>query len=291
MSRGTRSAIGLLLAALLSCSVAGAEGEPDLRAELIRRAAESGLTPEQADMMLQRADRTARANLPANLVFDRYLEGLAKGIPLDRIEAAVDQLEARLQESAQCVDQVYPPDRIVVAREDRLSLIDHCAHALAIGITTDGVARTMQLAAREQQGAVEGKSAVLAVSCLVGGGLEPDSSIDFVKTAWAHSFRGADLERLGKDLGSLSPDGQGPPPQVLQQIREMIGAGSTPDDVFRRLEMLPGLGGPPGPFDHPPGMGPGEDPSDMRGPGGPPDDPDHQGSGGDPPPPPPPNNG
>jgi len=267
----------LLAAALIPVATPGAE--PDLRGELARRAAEKGLSQQQTQVMLQRADRIAAADLPLQPVIDRYLEGLARGVGVARIETALDQLEARLRESAQRVDQIFPRSGAGSERAMRLVLIDHCAYALAVGVPPQGIEQAMRLAADGRQGPGEGKAAVLAAGCLVAGGVESGTSVDLVRTAWTHGYRGTDLEQLGRDLGSLGRDGQGPPPEVLRRVRASICAGGDRQDLFRNLEAMRG-NNPPGPGQHPPGMHPGGDPSEHRGPSGPPQDPGHMGSGG-----------
>jgi hypothetical protein len=268
-----------LLASLLLLAPAWAQTEPDLRAEIARRAAERGLTPQQTQAILDHADRVEAADLPVRAVLDRYLEGLARGAPLPRIEAVVDQLETRLRESARHVDLVFPPVQVPATRATRLALIDHCAYALSVRVPPAEIEQAMHLAADGNQGPAEGKAPVLAMGCLVAGGLDPNASLDLVHTAWTNGYRGRDLERLGRELGGLGQTGQGPPPEILRLVRDSIRSGDDRENLLRRLEALRGPDA-PGPGQHMPGSRPGEDPSDMRGPGGPPQDPGHQGPGG-----------
>jgi len=270
-----------LLVSLFLCTAADAAVRPEVRAELVRRAGESGLSAPQTEAILQRADRIDAAGLPVQVVIDRYLEGMARGVPLPRIEAVVDRLEDRLRESARRVDVVFPADPSAPAREMRRSLIDHCAFALSVGVPSDGLEEAMQLASRGKHGLGEGRAPVLAMGCLVAGGLEPAASLDLVRTAWAHGYRGSDLEQLGRELGSLGGAGQGPPPEVVRHVLDSIRSGADRERLFHHLEALCG-GGSPGRGPHPPGTRPGEDPSEMHGPGGPPQDPGHMGPGGRP---------
>ncbi len=274
-----RHTLPAFLGAILITTSALADVSPDLRAELIRRAAEKGLTADQTKMILDRIDRIAASDLPAAVVLDRYLEGLSKDVPLERITAVIDQLESRLRNSAGWVDEVYGPAFRDRSAPVRLALIDNCAYATAVGVTSDGIVQMMHLAADAHQAPEEGKSAVLAVGCLVGSGLSQSASCDLVRMAWQHGFRGTDLERLGRDVGGLKPDEKGQPPeQVVQRLMDSIRAGAPPQEIFHDLDILRGADS-PGPGEHPPGTRPGEDPSERRGPGGPPADPGHMGSG------------
>jgi hypothetical protein len=292
--------IGMLFGALVLSGSAPAAAPPDLRGELARRAAQVGLTAEETAGIFKRADRIDALGLPVRPIFDRYLEGLAKGVPLIRIEAVVDQLETRLKDAAERVDAVFPrgrttPDRTTLNRttpdrEGRLALIDHGAYALGVGVSANGIEQAMRLAAEAHQGPDAGVAPVLATGCLVAGGLKFDVSLDLVRTAWTHGYRGPELEKLGRDLGSLGREGEGPPPAVLDKVLGLIRSGADREMVFRNLDMMRGPG-PSGPGYHPPGMGPGEDPSQMHGPGGPPENPGHMGPDGRHHPPPPPHGG
>ncbi len=262
---------------------ARSQSESDLRDELVRRAAETGLTPQQTQSILARADRLEADGLPAGAVLDRYLEGLAKGIALPRIEAVVDQLEDRLRDSGRRVDAVFPantPAKTPVNdRAARLALIDHAAYALEVGVPGAVIEQAMRLAAADHEGPAQGQAAVLAMGGLVAGGIKPDVSLDLVSAAWTQGYRGADLEKLGTDLGGLARNGQGPPADVLRQVLDSIRSGADRDKLLRSLDQML-AGGPSGPGDHPPGTRPGEDPSDQHGPGGNPSDPGHMGPGG-----------
>jgi len=274
----------LLLAAAVMVGGVAAQEAPDLRGELIRRAAEKGLTREQTEAILTRADRLASNGLPVRPVLDRYLQGLAKGVELPRIEAVVDQLETTLRNSAGCVDQVFPPAPRQPGSAERLTLIEHGAYALAAGVPTDDLTATMRLGEQGNGGPSASVAPVLAMGCLVGGGAEAAASLQLVQTAWVHGYRGADLEKLGRDLGALGRDGHGPSPELMQRVMGMIRDGAEHERLFRDLDHLRGPER-PGPGAHPPGMMPGEDPTHM-GPGGPPQDPGHTGPGGHHPPPP-----
>jgi hypothetical protein len=283
MSNHRHIGLGVLLLALVLFASAHAQPLPEVREELQRRGQERGLTPEQVQSILDRASQLEARGLPAASVLDRYLEGLSRGVPLPRIESVVDQLETRLRDSAQRVDLVFPPVQDPNTRAMRLVLIDHCAYAMSVGVPADGLDQAMRLAASGNEGPAAGRAPVLAMSCLMAGGLDASSSLELVRSAWRSGYRGRDLERLGRDLGGLGAQGQGPPPDVLRQVRDSLHSGADRETMLRRLEELRDHEG-PGPGQHgPPGMRPGDDPSDMRGPGGPPQDPGHHGPGGPPP--------
>jgi len=248
-----------------------------LRAELRERAAAAGLAKADRVRMEQHVERIQAANLPVRPVLDRYLQGLAKAVPFSRIESVVDQLETRLRDSADRVDEVFP---LVRARRDpqvRLTLIDDGAYAIGAGVPPTGVAAMLRLAEKEQDGPVAAVAPVLAVGCLASSGMAPDWSLDFVREAWECGFRATELERLGRGLAESGRSGQGPPPAAIDRLRGMMREGADRERILRHLDTMRGPDGYRGP-----GMGPGQDPGQMHGPGGPPRDPGHMGSGGHP---------
>jgi hypothetical protein len=256
---------------------------PDLREEIQQRGRDGMLRPDQVESVLRRADRLEAAGLPSHPVLDRVLQGIAKGVPFQRIEGVADELEVRLAMAARHVDGVFgsvPPSE----RAARSVLIDHGAYVLSEGVPGKAVEEVLKLAKDASLGPGEGSAGVLALGSLVGVGLKPEVSLNFVRTAWIKGYRGADLEMLGTELASLGKEGQGPPPGVVDRVLGMVRQDMEHERVFRDLDAMRGADH-PGPI-APPGTQPGEDPGHQRGPGGPPLDPGHQGSGGHHPPPP-----
>jgi hypothetical protein len=278
-ARTTLAGIALVLV-LLPASVL-AQGEPDLRAELRERAVTAGLAEADQARMEQRLVRIQTANLPVRPVLDRYLQGLAKAVPFSRIESVVDLLEARLRDAARRVDDVFPLARTGPDSPARLALIDDGAYAIGAGVPPAGVAAALRLAAKEQDGPAAAAAPVLAIGCLAASGMAPDRSAEFVREAWERGFRGMELERLGRDVAGLGHPGQGPPSAAIDQLRGMMREGADRDRILHHLDALRGLEGYRGP-----GVGPGQDPGQMRGPGGPPHDPGRVGPGNPPSPPP-----
>ncbi len=267
----------VVLVLLMLAVSAFAQGQPDLRAELRERAAAAGLAEADRVRMEQHVERIQAADLPVRPVLDRYIQGLAKAVPFSRIESVVDQLETRLRDAADRVDEVFPLARARRDPQVRLALIDDGAYAIGAGVPPTGVAAMLRLAEKEQDGPAAAAAPVLAVGCLAAGGMAPDRSVDFVREAWECGFRGMELERLGRDLAESGRSGQGPPPAALDRIRGMMREGMDRERILRHLDTMRGPDGYRGP-----GMGPGQDPGQMHGPGGPPRDPGHMGSGGPP---------
>lgn len=234
----------------------------DPRAELSRRALDHGVDQAGLAAILARIDRIEAQGLPVAPVYDRYLEGFSKGVPLLRIEAAVDQLAARLSRAATCVDAAFPGSSRASERVARGRLIDSGAYALGVGTPEDALLRTLRLASADHVGPEGAGAPVLTLGVLVLAGISPDRSLEVLQTAWVHGYRGEDLQRLGQDLAARSAGPKGPPDGAVDRILSMIRRGGDHDRVFRALDEMRGG---PGPGSAPPGPPPGEDPAHHHG--------------------------
>ena len=104
---------------------------------------------------------------------------------------------------------------------------------------------------------------VLALGVLVASGATPEKSWEVVNAAWRNGYRGEDLERLGKALGRLSRDGQGPPAEAMEQVMAQIRDNAGRDRVFDGLDALYGEGDGRS-TGAGPGVGKGQDPARDR---------------------------
>ncbi len=245
--------------------------DPSLLTEVLRRFHESGLGEAEASEMVRRMRRLAQQGLPGDPVLDRYLQGMAKQVPLDRIRTVSDRIEANLDESARALESIYPETGSPAPRTARFAMIDHGAYGLGVGLPAEGLRAALMVAASDGVALEEARGPVLAAACMVAGGIPPARSLDVVRLAWKCGYRGTELEQLGQSLGGLGEPGRGPDPSVLDDVMSQMRRDQAHESLFRLLEDLRLRG-----QQHPPGMGPDSDPAQMRGPGGSPEDPGHQ---------------
>ena len=148
--------------------------------------------PPAADARIDAALGKARSNgVPVALLESKIAEGRAKGVPVDRIAAAVERREAALERASQALKgqpQVAAADLSVAA------------DAIEIGVN-DAVLKAVAESAPRARRAV----AIAALSALVERGTAPDAALAQVRDALK---RGPDaLETLGADGGR--PDNAG----------------------------------------------------------------------------------
>lgn len=207
---------------------------------LIRSAHSSGVSSEVVGEWVGRVDQLAARRLPVSPVVSRYLQGLAKHIAVSRISAAVGELESRLNDAALRVDAVCRVPSDPASQRLRLAAIDHGAYVLGLGVSGRQLDHSIALAWEEKQSVEAIEAPVLTLGILVASGITADQSMEVVDAAWLHGYRGASLERLGKTLGRLGREGDGPPSEIVAEVLEMIGNGASQDRVFRDLDELIG---------------------------------------------------
>lgn len=231
----------------------------ELLSSLILRGREENLPNEVLLPWVEHVESVALRRLPTAPVLSRYLEGIAKSVPVPRIDAAIRVLENRLELAAQRVDAVYPPPSSRDEERARLAAIDHAAYALGLsGMNEEFLDRSLALALADEDPMGEVESPVLTLGILVSSGIQPERSLEVVSVAWNHGYRGNDLERLGKAVGRLRNDGGSP--DVVETVLKMIGSDASREEVFRGLDDLTGRG------DYTsPGLAPGDDPTIRRG--------------------------
>lgn len=243
---------GILADLLASCTAAGSDGSEIL-------------------VVAGRARHLAELELPVDPVLDRYLQGMAKGVPFDRICSVADRLEERLAESARIMEERLTGFRDRGTRRERLDMIDQGAYALGAGLPEDHLGRAAGLMSGSGETLRAARAPVLAIGCLASGGIDPDRSFEVIETAWSHGYRGGDLERIGRDLGAFahtnSDAADGAVSEMLSRIRSREEMGQLAG-FLDRLRNESGQGAA--------GMGEMGETGHMHGPGGSPEDPGTQ---------------
>jgi hypothetical protein len=231
---------------------------PDLLEEVTRRASETSLPAEDLLAVYRHAERVAATRLPVAPVLDRYLKGLSRGVPFARIQQAAQDLEQRLVEASRRLDSRFRDPAGDVEAAARLDAIDEGAFALSQGVAPEHLDRSVSLAEGEESPYEAVRHPLFALGVLAASGVQSDRCLEVVSVAWDHGYRGNDLERLGRDLGSLVAAGEDVIDGVLEQIQE----NSSKDRVLDGLDELSGRSRE---THHPPGVTPGEDPTHGRG--------------------------
>jgi hypothetical protein len=241
-------------------AMARIHGVPDATlTDLMTRGGDRGVEESVLRVWIQNLDSVASRGLPVAPVASRYLEGLAKGIPAARIDAAVATLVARLEQAARHIDTTYPEPANAGDRAARLTAIDHTAYVLGLGFDDQTMNRSLAMVRQESEAIVDLNAPMLTLGILVASGIGAEKSLEVVDAAWNHGYRGSTLERLGKALGRAGKEGTSPD-EVVDQVLQMIGEDTAQENVFKEMDHLTGRD------DYQlPGLGPGDDPTIRRG--------------------------
>jgi hypothetical protein len=137
--------------------------------------------------------RVAAAGIPVSLLDEKIAEGRAKGIPMDRIAAAVEQRAAGLARAQQALSGINDVDAADLSA---------AANALEGGVSAAVLQAISEVAPRERRAV-----AIAALEYLVGEGIAPEQALAQVKTA---------LQRG---------------PDALANRPQAAGAGSVPGSV------------------------------------------------------------
>ncbi|NNF07862.1 MAG: hypothetical protein HKN21_13950, partial [Candidatus Eisenbacteria bacterium] len=209
-------------------------------AELLLRMAEVGSPSEDINQVWETCLSLAAAQLPVRPVASRYLQGLAKGVPMIRIHVAAEGVVTRLGEAAQ---HLSSNQTFAGISDDQLrnSILDHGAYALEVGVAPEMLNRSLDLCEIPGQTPrdlyEEIRSPILAMSFLVYAGVDDDRSFELVSTAWDQGYRGPNLERLGESVVRLGQTNVGPV-DAVNHVMVLLEDQISPDLMFESLDTL-----------------------------------------------------
>jgi hypothetical protein len=216
--------------------------DPALLVELLRRGQEEGLAREEFGEILLRVKRLADLDVPIELVVDRILQGIAKGVTFSRIEAVAEHLEQNLVEAANAVDENFPPAAPDTLREERRALVNHAVYALNAGASPSDLGWSLSFASAAEASMEDAGALAIALGCLLSAGLEPAQSLQFVETAWEHGYRGPVMIELGKAVAMFGHPESPPPEQLVEGLLHQIRRQAKAGDIFQDLEKAHAAG-------------------------------------------------
>lgn len=217
---------------------------PDDLAEILRRARDGGGSAEDVREILGLAARLAHQGLPIDPVMSSILLGLAKEVPLSRIQTVAEGIEEDLREARTILDSVYSQDEVSGTREERFTVIRLCTFTLRAGGSPEALRWALSLSIEEGGSLIDAQAAVLAMGCLLSAGIEEGRAIDVLESAWNFGFRGRALQELAPLLAALSRSGEDSPEKLFHDLVDGIRDGDeqvpvlSPDEQLFFLERL-----------------------------------------------------
>lgn len=213
--RRTRRGVLTLLAAALWAASAGAQETPQARARSV-------LQPE----IYNRVEALARAleseGLPAEPIYNKALEGVAKRVPQDRLLPALDGYAGRLRMA-----------RSALGPETDVAMLVAGADAIQRGVGPEALGR---LNARERHSPM----AVLVLADLVETGVPTDEALDVLHEAMRRRMGEQEMMGISGRVRALMGQGRSPQ-EAMEQVRRMMqrrGGGDLTAPVAPGAEPL-----------------------------------------------------
>ena len=202
--------IGLTLTLVLATTLAGGLGAQDVQARLDRR-----VSPEvQRAVRGITADAAARG-LPVDPLVQKAIEGAAKGVPADRVIAAVRALAGRLAEAMAAVREggvAAPSGDVVEGGADALNAGlggPQVSHLVRVSQPPYDPALTLQVAATLAALGVPAKQTVQLIEGMIKDGRSPSDLLGLPGQVQAGVAQGATPDQAAK--GIAHGRGNGPP--------------------------------------------------------------------------------
>lgn len=200
-----------LVLLLVAAIAAPLDAQSDVAARLAGR-----VPPEVARAVAEMAAGVAARGLPVEPLVQKAVEGGAKGVPPDRVIAAVRALAARLDEAAGAL-------RSAGLNNPDADLIDGTAYALSQGLSAGQVrdlaraihapydaATTLRVAATLSGLGVPPKQTLQLVEGVLEAGGTPDDVLDLPSEVEAGMANGASAAQAAQGLGHDATHGRPP---------------------------------------------------------------------------------
>jgi hypothetical protein len=217
-----------IAAALVVPATAAAQGLPTSEREaLIRAFADRGGRATDLYPLLGVADQVAASGLPSAPVTNKIREGLAKGIPVSRIEPVARQIASHLTAADRLLRDLGPNPA------DRMAAITLLAESFGVGVT-DAEVRALHQQTRAS-GATLSPDATAAAAKALGfikdAKLSATDGAAVVAEAARRGYRSQEMVDLGREIKRRERSYQ-EGRESLRSLREAIARGDRPEQLF-----------------------------------------------------------
>jgi hypothetical protein len=165
-------------------------------AVIISRAMERNVAGSGAAAFLEMAAQLRELGLPSRLVLDRIEQGLAKGVPTERISAVVRNMSAALADARPLVQSLERAGLNAGSRTASENAVETVARALEKSISPDAMVHTGNVI-REHNGSMAlFARAVDTTTTFVGSGMAAEQASRLVQNAMSQGYSERDLEAM-----------------------------------------------------------------------------------------------
>lgn len=178
-----------LLAAFDRASLAGIPAEDS--EIIISRAMDRGAGAEHVALFLEAATGLREKDLPIRLVLDRIEQGLAKGVPTERISLSVRKLAGTVEKARPLVQGIKAGDAGAGESEKAIETV---ARALEKSITGEEISSTAEKVRNRENSLALFNRAVDTMTIFAGNGMGAADASRLVQRALDRGYSERDLE-------------------------------------------------------------------------------------------------
>lgn len=185
---------------------------------IVSRAVKRGADAGTISRFLDISASTKQERLPVGPVTDRIEQGLAKGVPAERIAAASQQLGEKLAVARPVVDDLIRDNVRSGTSHEREKAIEAAARALEKSLSPEDL-KGIGAAVRTRQGSLTlFTNAANTATYLAGSGMTGKTAVHLVRSAVEKGYSGRDLDAL------------------VRRVDEKMRQGAKTEDVAAQME-------------------------------------------------------
>jgi hypothetical protein len=192
---------------------------------IVSRSVRRGANASTINRFLDTGISTRQKGLPVTPVLDRIEQGLSKGVPLDRIATAAQQLASKIATAQPIVDDLIRGGVKPKQRNEREAAIEATARALEKSVPPEDL-KKMGDAVRERKGPLPlFTSAANTAAYFAGSGMSAKTSSGLVQNAVENDYSERDLDSMARQISDQMMRGMRPEDAAMQMQRQGMQGG------------------------------------------------------------------
>lgn len=209
---------------------------------IIIRGLNQGIESRHIEGFLATAARTKEQNLPVRLVLDRTEQGLAKGVPAEKISGVTQRLSEHLAAARPVVNKFESGGVRSTRAKGSDDAVETVARAMEKSIPRDAVMKTGERV-KERKGSISlFNRAVDTMTTFVGNGMTTEQAAKMVHTAVDRGYSERDLEAMERYMVNERRKNS-PMSDVISGMNSRMERGEMMHDMQHDMQMeRPGAG-------------------------------------------------
>lgn len=204
---------------------------------IITRGLHQGVESRHIESFLETATRTKEHNLPVRLVLDRTEQGLAKGVPAEKISGVTQRLSEHLAAAKPIVNKFESNGLGSTRAKGSDDAVETVARAMEKSIPQDAVMKTGERV-RDRKGSISlFNRAVDTMTTFVGNGMTTDQAAKMVHVAVDKGYSERDLEAMERYMANEHRKNR-PMDEVVSGMNSLMERGEMND-----MQMQDRMGG------------------------------------------------